>query len=335
MSTPDLSTRTVSPTKGPASLVPLDALRVWLRGAELDEKLSHGLDYWLERAMDAYTDGVLGFEPNVPAVRFPGDVATLSRLTTGIEMRTLTGAVLTAYPDANQVRRMAERRAVARRTSGDHEEAALLAMPVTTFLAEHFCARGGLLGGPEARRAIDATLRWPTDGRTLATVFRTVSQALGVEPAAWTDPRGYRSDAFYAVHHAVYEDLPPQPRLREVLGTATLTVTDVRPDVPKVALLLREDDTIRPELQGRGLSFLSLLQDAVSILTPPEFLAFAGVLRDPSKPEMAPDLSTWEWLAGITHSCAADGFTGVGGLFLEVRGLEDAGEACRARSAVR
>lgn len=314
----------------------VEELKQWLVTEGLNDKLEGGtLEHWISRAEAAYRDGTLGFVTDPSKLRFPCDYATRARLKTGIEAGCINGAVVVAYPHDQQLWAIARRLAAKNRTNTQREHDALLDMPITVFLAEHFAGRGGTVYDKANRLNTWKMLRWPTGSETLPALFKQASQRRGVDPAAWVDRQNNRAAAYDQIHAEVYDNLSGQPLLKDVLGQTTLTFTDVRKDVPVTGNLLKDDGVLRTQRQGEGLSFIRLLRDDVSPTLPTEFLALSSVLADPATITSYPDVSSGERFAAITHSVAAGGNSLSGGLRLGWDEAELSNTDGRARSAVR
>ncbi len=314
----------------------VDELRQWLSAEGLESRLEGGsLEHWITKAEAAYADGNLDFRLDRAKIRFQATAEKLARLKAGIEAGCINGAVVTAYPNASQLLRTAEDIANIKDTAPADEEQALLAMPVTVFLAEHFAARSGTLYDKANRLNTWKTLRWPTGSTTLPALFKQASLLRGVDPAAWVDRQNTRAAEYDQIHAEVYSSLPDQPLLKDVLGQATLTFTDVRKEVPVTGKLLKDNGVLRTQRQGEGLSFIRLLRDDVSPTLLTEFLALTSVLADPATITSYPDAASWEWFAAITSSYAADGNSFSAGLKLDWNDPEVSNGGGRARSAVR
>lgn len=220
-------------------------------------------------------------------------------------------------------------------------------MPVTTFLARHLVARGYRLYDRERRIQGWQRLRWPQDGTSLSARFLATSRERGVELRAWLDLSGRITEAYSDLHAAVYEALPVQPTLRDVLGTTSITFTNVDRDVHVSRNLVRDDVGVRTVHQGEGLSAIRLYQDRVSPLYPTEFLALAGALADPTDTSSHPlvdpidlfsypNLETIEVLDAIDVERPACGYTSfTEGLCLGWCGPGHSYTLSRARSALR
>lgn len=273
-----------------AERVSLADLHAWLK--------EHGLDATFTSAVrasrDAFLAGPYGFALKVDALRFPK--AQLPSLLDALQRGAVNGAVITAYPDREELADIAAQ-------TGETVEA-LLDLPVTEFLVRHFEGRGGKLYDRDRRLAEWGTLRWKPDGAPVL-------------------PKDYNT-------------LPPQPRLRDVLGQARLGFTNVTQDVDAATPLLEQSgDPKHPLRQGKGLSHAALARAGVSTPTPDEWLALAALTRDPGNPSTYPSAETWEWINGVTPSSAASGDSDSGGLYLIWDPPGGSNSDGRARSVVR
>lgn len=310
----------------------VDELRLWLTTEGLESKLEGGsLEHWISRAEAVYADGALGFPIDRASIRFAPTPEKLTRLKAGIEAGSITGAIVEAYPTDADLRR---RPGKPGRSAKELKK--LRDMPITEFIAEHFAARGGTLYEKAHRIKEWRALRWATDsGETIRARMIRESQVRGLAPTEWTAMNGSLTQEYKDAHKAVYEALPPQPKVSDRLGQATLVFTDVRTDVPQTTKLLGSNGTPSAVSQGAGLSFAQLLRGNVPPITPTEFLALASALSDPKGIGSYIDPKTWEWFDAITASCAAGGDSASDGLSLDWGDPGSAGKDGRARSVVR
>jgi len=282
----------------------VDELRQWLTTEGIESRLDGGsLEHWIAKAEAAYADGALGFRLDRARIRFEATAEKLAHLKNAIVTGSITGAVVEAYPTEADLAKP-----WGKPVRSADELMKLRDMPITEFLAEHFAARGGTLYEWPDRIREWRTLRWATDGgETIGAriVFQTLVR--GLIPGRWTAKDGSLTQTYKNIHEAVYEALPPQPKVKDRLGQATLAFTNVNKEVPQTTTLLRSDGSPSIVSQGDGLSFIQILRNEVSLISPTEFLALASVLSDPKIIGSYIDLRTWEWFDAITASCAAVG----------------------------
>ncbi len=270
-------------------------LQARLEAMGLDVKIEGGIEAQVQAFAAAFADGPFGFTFDPNSLRFPE--AKVSALEDALLGDAVNGVVVTAYPTREQVD------AIAAKNNLDGET--LLNLPVTVFLVRHFEGRGGKIADRENRLAMWGTLRWAADGK------------LALPSAHGT--------------------LPVQPRLRDVLGLAQLSFTNTARDVAATTPLLQSVPAGKPNhiaVQGDGLTFEKLQAVGASILAPDERFALASL----SKPgDTATYLSpnTWDWLSGVTSSCAVYGSSRSDGLGLNWDVPEYSYSGSRARSVVR
>lgn len=280
----------------------LSELREWLGAQDLEGRLEGGsLEYWIRRAIVAYGDGPWGFRVRPDRIRFDASRSSLHRLKAGIEMGVISGAVVEAYPSEEEVQRIALFGAATRREALAKRDT-LLELAVMEFLGEHFVKRGGLACSDPEYLAALRSFRWPNSGAELPERFRMLSAARNLDPTAWLDDRGQETtDEFLHLHRNVYEDLPPQRKLKELLGSATLSFIDTRENVPVSAPVLRADGSHGAMSQGVGLSSLRLLLNDMPAPTPTQIQALFA-LADPKRVMSYPDPTTWEWTCALADS---------------------------------
>ncbi|MGA8809537.1 MAG: hypothetical protein WB973_16830 [Thermoanaerobaculia bacterium] len=324
----------------------LDQLRHWLSttqapdGATLESKLEGGsLDAQVQRYASALAKGPRGFQLDTAKLRFPHDVPTLARLQEGIECGAITGIVIEAYPDAEQLKAIA---AKLNRADPDTEldkiQGEIERESGIEFLAKHFQARRGMLY--EAARSLEKwrTMKWPSrSGSPLWKAFHESAAAKGYDIATdypdnlvadGTKLRVYKND-----HAEVYADLDDQQTIQDLLGSASMVFTNTTKDVPKTGKILGADG-VTTLVQGEGLSFMALIQHKVDTLSPAEELAFVSAMSTPSDPSTYPHPDTWAWLAGIYPEFAARVLSHSGGLHLGFDNPAFSSSDVRVRSVV-
>jgi hypothetical protein len=289
----------------------MDAMRSWLQatcasdGQTLESKLEGGsLDWQARQYASAFAEGRRGFTLYLGHLRFPCDASTLARLQEGLECGAITGIVIEAFPDAEQLK------AIAARVNPDdpaRELDTMLGESGVDFLARHFQARGGKFFGMENRLAHMRTMKWPSrSGSPLWKLFHERAAQNGHDIATdYLDANGARTRAYKSDHAEIYADLDDQPTVQDLLGMASMTFTNTKRDVPKTGKILGADG-VTTLAQGQGLSFVALLQHKVDTLSPAEGLALASAMSTPAKMSTYPDSDTWVWLAGIDAEYAAD-----------------------------
>ncbi len=144
----------------------LDQLRHWLStkrtpdGATLESKLEGGsLDAQVQQYARALAEGFRGFELDATKLRFPHDASTLARLQEGLECGAITGIVIEAYPNADQLKMIATN---VNPTDPDTELDTMQGESLVEFLAKHFQARGGKLYDAASRLVHLRTMKWPS-----------------------------------------------------------------------------------------------------------------------------------------------------------------------------
>jgi hypothetical protein len=284
-------------------------MQTWLRdtigsnGESIESRLDSPLDTQLKRCAHVYAEGPRGFPLEISKLRFPNDPATLARLKEGIEAGAITGIAIEAYPDSGQLEAIAAR---LNPSDAGLQFETLLAETTIEFLARHFGARGGKIFHQETTQLPGWKLmRWqPLGGGAQWQAFHDLAASEGHDPADWLDANGRLTPIYVALQARVYdESLAVQPSVRDALGTTSVIFTDTRQDVPASdpKLVAYSVDSYVP---GQGLSFVSLLQKKVDLLSPPEFLALMGMISNPADTSTYPDLETWEWHSGMRREKA-------------------------------
>ena len=288
----------------------LDQLRHWLStkrapdGATLESNLEGGsLDAQVQQYARAFADGPRGFELDLTRLRFPHDAPTLARLQEGIECGAITGLVIEAYPDAEQLKAIA---AALDPADPDTALDKLQAESGVDFLAKHFQGRGGKLYDAENRLAHMRTMKWPTrSGSPLWKAFHERAAQNSHDVATdYLDANGARTRAYKQDHAEVYADLDDQQTVQDLLGTASMVFTNTKKDVPKTGKILGADG-VTTLAQGERFSSVALIAHKVDTLSPAEELAFASAMSTPEDTSTYPDRNTWVWLAGIDPEDAA------------------------------
>jgi hypothetical protein len=149
-------------------------------------------------------------------------------------------------------------------------------------------------------------MRWqPLGGGAQWQAFHDLAASEGHDPSTdWLDANGRLTPAYVALQARVYdESLAVQPSVRDALGTTSVIFTDTRQDVPASDPKL-VSYSVGSYVPGQGLSFVSLLQQKVDLLSPPEFLALMGMISNPADTNTYPDLETWEWHSGMRREKA-------------------------------
>jgi hypothetical protein len=277
----------------------LDQLRYWLftkrapDGATLESKLEGGsLDAQVQQYVRAFAEGRRGFHLDSAKLRFPHDAPTLARLQEGLECGAITGIVIEAYPDAEQLK------VIAAKVSPFDPDTALDEIQRESgveFLAKHFQARGGKIYDAENRLARWRTMKWPSRSRgQLWKAFHERAEQNGHDIATdydYFDANGARNRAYEKDHAEIYADLDDQPTVQDLLGSASMVFTNTKQEVPKTGKMLGADG-VTTLAQGQGLSSIALIQHKVDTLSPAEDLALASVMSAPGKTDTYPDLYT-------------------------------------------
>jgi hypothetical protein len=317
----------------------LDQLRNWLStkrapdGATLESKLEGGsLDAQVQQYARALAEGPRGFQLDTAKLRFPHDAPTLARLQEGIECGAITGLVIEAYPNAEQLKAIA---AALDPADPDTALDKLQSESGVDFLAKHFQGRGGKLYDAESRLAKWRTMKWPPRSRgQLWKAFHELAAQHGYDIATdYLDANGARTRAYKKDHAEIYADLDDQPTVQDLLGTASMVFTNTKRDVPKTGKILGADG-VTTLAQGQDLSSIALIQHKVDTLSPAEELALTSAMSTPAKTSTYPAPNTWEWLAGIDAEYAAGACSFSGGLGLGWNGPEDSASISRVRSVV-
>jgi hypothetical protein len=302
---PALLNRTVlQPTWGIAEM------QTWLRDTigsneeSLESRLDSPFDTQFQRCTHAYAEGPRGFQLEISKLRFPNDPATLARLKKGIEAGAITGIAIEAYPDSGQLEAIAAR---LNPSDAGFQFETILAETTIEFLARHFEARGGKIFHQETTQLPEwKRMRWqPLGGGAQWQAFHDLAASEGHDPSTdWLDANGNLTPAYVALQARVYdESLAAQPSVRDTLGTTSVIFTDTRQDVPAPDPKL-VSYSVGSYAPGEGLSFVSLLQQKVDLLSPPEFLALMGMIGNPADTSTYPDLETWKWHSGIRREKA-------------------------------
>jgi hypothetical protein len=317
----------------------LDQLRHWLStkrapdGATLESKLEGGsLDAQVQLYARALAEGPRGFQLDSAKLRFPHDAPTLARLQEGIECGAITGLVIEAYPDAEQLKAIA---AALEPANPDSALDKLLGESRVDFLAKHFQGRGGKLYDAESRLAKWRTMKWPTrSGSPLWKAFHERAAENGHDIATdYVDTNGGRTRAYKQDHAGIYADLDDQQTVQDVLGSASMVFANTKKDVPKTGKILGADG-VTTLAQGQGLSSIALIQHKVDTLSPAEELALTSAMSTPAKTSTYPAPNTWEWLAGIDAEYAACAYSVSDGLVLSWLDPEGSDSVVRVRSVV-
>jgi len=317
----------------------LDQLRHWLStkrapdGATLESKLEGGsLDAQVQQYARAFAEGPRGFQLDLAKLRFPHDAPTLARLQEGIECGAITGIVIEAYPDAEQLKAIA---AKVNPADSDTELDTMQGESGVDFLARHFQARGGKLYDAANRLAHMRTMKWPArSGSPLWKAFHERAAQEGRNVATdYLDANRNRTRAYKKDHADIYADLDDQKTVQDLLGSASMVFTNTKKDVPKTGKILGADG-VTTLAQGQGLSSIALMQHKVDTLSPAEELALASAMSTPAKTGTYPAPNTWEWLAGIDAEYAACAYSDSGGLDLFWLVPGDSGSNGRVRSVV-
>ena len=316
----------------------LDQLRHWLStklapdGATLESKLEGGsLDAQVQQYARALADGPRGFELDRTKLRYPHDAPTLARLQEGIECGAITGIVIEAYPDAEQLKVIAAKVSPA---DPDTELDKIHGESGVDFLAKHFQGRGGKLYDAENRLARMRTMKWPRrSGAPLWKAFHEIVAENGHDIATDYLKNNTTTAAYKDDHAGVFANLNTQPTVQEMLGTASMVFTNTKRDVPKTSKILGADG-VTTLAQGQSLSSIALIQHKVDTLSPAEDLALASVMSTPGDTSTYPDPQTWVWLAGIDREYAAYAGSDSGGLELRWNTPGYSDSAVRIRSVV-
>jgi hypothetical protein len=318
----------------------LDQLRHWLStqrapdGATLESKLEGGsLDAQVEQYGRAFAEGPRGFQLDTTKLRFPHDAPTLARLQEGIECGAITGLVIEAYPNAEQLKAIA---AALDPADPDRALDKLHGESGVDFLAKHFQGRGGKLYDAENRLAHMRTMKWPSRSSSpLWKAFHERAAQNGHDVATdYLGANGARTRAYKDDHAEVHADLDHQPTVQDMLGTASMVFTNTKRDVPKTGKILGADG-VTTLAQGEGLSSIALIQHKVDTLSPAEELALTSAMSAPAKTSTYPAPNTWEWLAGIDAEYAASAYSDSDGLYLIWNVPEGSDSLVRVRSVLR
>lgn len=240
----------------------------------------------------------------------------------------MNGIIITAYPSEADIKAMAPKWAAYRNEQAGTEitpadaETELRDMPVTTFLARHFEARGGKIYEKEERIAEWAKLRWQPDDAEIKAGRKTLADV-------YTNAED---------HEAAYNALKPQRTLADVQGMTLMSFADTAQNPAQKTTLLQSatsDSLDYISTQGSGLSFEMLMKAGAEVTEPTDALAlFAAV--DPKNHNSYPDFrSTWSWQAGINSSGSAFAYTDDGGADLGWSDPRNSDVYSRARSVLR
>jgi hypothetical protein len=285
-----------------------DRLTDWLRatrdrqGAPLESHLRGGsLEAQLRRIGRAYRDGAWGFELPRSEVSFRASPERLERIRQAIDAGAVNGILIEAYPTPRDLNTFT----LGDRLDGGGASDRIADMTVCDFLAGHFARRGGRFYGGAHGAEVWRRARFPADGRPLWRLVRALD-----DPAA----------SFV---------LPPHPRLGDVLGSRSLSFTNVAAELPADAA----GRSASHEGASSPWSLQRLLDLRISPPTPAQFLALVTGVADPADPGTypSPDGQTWEWLSGLSPAGAMYGRAAAGGLIFGWNPVAYSGVYGRAR----
>ena len=303
-----------------------DEMRRLLRGMGLESRLEGGsLDAQIQKYVSALAEGPRGFKVDPATLRFPSDAQTLRRLEEGLTAGAINGVVVLAYPTHNQLYEIAHR---VNPTRWKQEYTRLERETALEFLVKHLAARDGSLGDalPENEwlRELDelAAFKWtPKQGQggTLWSAFYNQLSWAAKDPEtaahrvrkAWRDPVTGGETAEYTDDHLfVYSNrLDEQPKLVDVLSTASAIFTNVSRDVDPNSPILGADG-VSEQRQGEGLSFTEMILHKLDSLTLPEYLALVSAMSTPGDASTYPDKRSFTLLASINEEDAMLGVNG-------------------------